>query len=213
MSNNKKAEWVKEKITNTSTNVEIVKDNILSIEREGKGKFLVATMSERIINEEVIKTTVSGKSVDFVVNISKEPYITKGALDFAERNNFSIGGMGDIASALNDGNLNCYLNKEIAFVSRGLLQHSRVKSISRLDNRRFRITRIDLEPVTVVSINEYEITADVVRETKDNFPPFDAILKSNPNGRITSEARRAAESSGLYIYKWGELMGALNKKW
>jgi hypothetical protein len=39
------------------------------------------------------------------------------------------------------------------------------------------------------------------------------VLKSNPNGNITTAAEELADSLELKIFTWGELLGKLNAKW
>jgi len=61
-------------------------------------------------------------------------------------------------------------------------------------------------------LNEYELSADHVRTAWDRYGTFNAILKTNPNGRITEAAIAAANSMGATIYMWGQLLGRQNRK-
>ena len=61
-------------------------------------------------------------------------------------------------------------------------------------------------------LNEYDLTADNVRNARDRYGGFSDILMTNPNGRATSAAEQAAESMGAQIYKWGEFLGRLNRR-
>ncbi len=193
--------------------IDVVHPNFLTVIHRDVGNIKLATMSVGRIDENELNGLLNGSDVDFVLNVSKEPYITQGALQLAAQGRFAIGGLGDAMRALRNGDTATYLNPEISFILQGLRQHSRVSSVARLDNRRFEIKRHGLESVKLIALDEYELTAEAVRNAIDSFPEFDAILKSNPNGGIADSSVSAASSAGIEIFKWGELLGALNRNW
>lgn len=209
------ASWCKGKLKDIEEviSIEVVGSNFLSVMHSETGKLHIATMSKTRIDADELDSLINGAPVDFVLNVSKEPYMTRDALQKSDDEGFSIGGLGDAMRALRDGNMAFYVNPEIGFILQGLKQHTRVSSVTRLDNRRFSINRHGLPTVCVLALNEYELTAESVRNAIDAFPKFDAILKSNPNGVISPKSISAALSGGIKIYKWGELLGALNKEW
>jgi hypothetical protein len=57
------------------------------------------------------------------------------------------------------------------------------------------------------------LSIEAIRTTLDGFKKFDAILKSNPNGRISTSAYEVADSRKIKVLWWRELLGELNKKW
>ena len=207
-------EWCKSKLAdhNNIGSIELLSSNLLLVTHKNGNIFKIATMSLVKIDSVDIEGLIQDSVVDFVLNVSKEPYITQKALQRAENNNFSIGGLGDAMRALGDGTFKKYINPEISFILRGLEQHSKVTNITRLDNRRFEIERNELSSVIVLALNEYDLTADSIRVAIDKFPKFDMILKSNPNGGISKNAVSVAQSANITIYRWGELLGALNKE-
>lgn len=209
------ANWVQEKITNHDkvASIKAIDSNQITVVDKKNRSFQVATMSLKKISAKDLRDLIEAKHVDFVLNVSKEPYIFSEALEFAAKNGFAIGGLGDVMRALNDGNLSGYVNPEIAFILRGLRQHTKVTDVNRLDNRRFKINRVNLPSVTVLALNDYDLTADSVRTAIDEFPSFAAILTSNPNCRRSSNSGTVAESAGIKILTWGELLGELNKQW
>lgn len=193
--------------------IDLVSSNFLTVIHQDVGNINLATMSVSRIDENELNGLLNGSDVDFVLNVSREPYITQGALQLAEQGRFSIGGLGDAMRALRDGDTATYLNPEISFILQGLRQHSRVSSVVRLDNRRFETERHGLDSVKIIALDEYELTAEAVRNAIDSFPEFDAILKSNPNGGIADNSFSVASSAGIEIFRWGELLGALNRAW
>lgn len=207
--------WCREKliIEENIDNIELISPNMLRVEHSEHGVFHIATMSLNKIEAKDLQDLINGQSVDFVLNVSSEPYLTTDAIELAEKLRFGIGGLGDSMRALRNGELSQYLNPEVNFVYQGLKQHSRVSSVKRLDNRRFHIERFGLDPVVIISLNEYELTAESIRNAIDKFPSFNAVLKSNPNGDIGDSAYTAAQHAAVAIFRWGELLGALNKPW
>lgn len=207
--------WCKDKLEEHEKvdSIELSNSNLLSVTHSEVGNLRIATMSLKHIDDKDISELLSDTEVDFILNVSKEPYITQDALQKAEQEGFIIGGLGDAMRALRDGDMESYVNPEIHFILRGLKQHSRVSRVTRLDNRRFKVVRHGAPDVTILALDEYDLTAEAVRNAIDSFPDFDAIVKSNPNGRISSSSISAAASSGIKVFKWGELLGALNRDW
>lgn len=152
-------------------------------------------------------------AVSFVVNLHKEPLITAGAISSSEISGAVIGGLGDLYRALDLADLTTYINPRVRFILRGLRQHTRVTDVVRLDNRRYEIARKGLPTVTVLEFEDYEATADSLRSRIALFGDFDAFLAANPNAHITASAREVATNTGRAVYMWGELLGALNRRW
>ena len=205
--------WCKEKLETHDAidSIELISENFLKITDLKGCSFMVATMNLKKIDSVDLETLLAKTDVDFVLNISSEPYITQSALGMITIKKFGIGGMGDIKAALRDGNIKNYISKEIKFILNGLRQHTKVINVTRLDNRRFKVERQNHLPVTIVALHEYELTAERVRNAKDIFTDFDIILISDPSGTPSSNAESVALTLGIKIFKWGELLGMLNK--
>lgn len=209
--------WVKEKLEDSDfKKVECIKylsSNMLNIIRDDGVQIKVATMSLSSISEKDLTELLNNDNVDFVINISKEPYITRDALIFADNKGFGLGGLGDLMRVIALDNPNEYINPEVKFISRGLSQHNKVSSIERLDNRRYKINRPGLGSVVIVALNDYDLTADSVRSAMSTFTEFQAVFTSNPNCKVSKHALEAAKYTNIKIYNWSELLGALNKVW
>ena len=187
-----------------------VDNTTLELTHKNTKTYTVSVLSSDSMNLESI-SDIDIQKVDFILNIKKDAYINGKLMQLMESADFSIGSLGDLYSALGSGNLSSYVSKEMQFVIRGLAQHNKVKCIYRLDNRRFEIERKLLPDVTILVLNDYDLTAESVRDGIDKYGDFDSILTSNPNCRRSGNAERAAENSGRKIMSWGELMGNLNK--
>lgn len=106
-----------------------------------------------------------------------------------------------------------YLPPEVRFILRNLKQHTKIRNIRRLDNKRYLISRHGLEDVTVIALYDYDLAVEAVRSAVDVYGKFDAIFKGNPNGRISKNAYELANSMNIKVLMWGELLGELNRKW
>lgn len=187
-------------------------NGLLRITHENGTVFHVACISEERTSLESL-SAIDVDSIDFLLNIKKDVYISGDVYALAKSASFGIGGLGDAFRALALGGMAGYLDAEMEFVIPGLRQHSRVVNIQRLDNRRFYIEREGLPPVTILVLNDYDLTAASVRNGITTFGDFQAILTSNPNCRRSTSSQTAADSAGKRLLSWGELMGDLNRDW
>jgi hypothetical protein len=210
------AKWVADKIVehDNVSSVEVVSSNEIHVERKKGGSVNIATMSADRVDEETVAGLLAGKEdVHFVVNIPKAAYIVGNTFALAEERNFGFGGFGDLLGALSSESPRTYVNKEFEFVLRSLRQHKMVSQVTRMDDRRLLVQRKGLDPLTVLILNDYELTAEHVRNGIERYGKFQAIVRSNPNGRVTGAAATAAAESGIRVFSWGEFFGQLNRKW
>jgi hypothetical protein len=145
------------------------------------------------------------------MTIPRSTVWTGEAIDFAREHQIGWGGIGELFRAVDSEEDSDIQKKEYEFVERGLSQHDKVTKLIRVFDRVFEVHRSKFDPITVVLINEYELTAEHVRHAKATYGHFDAILKTNPNGRTTENARETAEKMSAEIFGWGEFLGRLNK--
>ncbi|MFI5352639.1 MAG: hypothetical protein ACHQZS_06705 [Candidatus Binatales bacterium] len=193
--------------------VELLAPQVLRIIRKEHQPFLAGTIASPRVEPSTFEQLLNSSfRIEFVANVPKESMWSGEAIKVASRHSVAFGGMGDLLSAISLPDVNLYVRKEFAFVERGLCQHMKVSGIERVHDRKYVVKRRNLSDVSVVLLNEYELTADHVRTARNNYGAFAAILVTNPNGGMTSSAKQAAESMGAQIYKWGEFLGRLNKR-
>lgn len=179
---------------------------------EGR-EFTIFSKSEKISSVNSVAGVDLG-NLDFFLNITKEAYIDGELVKLASRLNFGIGDLSDLFSALNREDISNYITQDIEYVMENLPQHTRVTNLERLDYRRFKIHRLNLPSVIILVLNDYELTADVVRSGIRKYGKFDAILSSNPNCQpLTTVCQTVVSSAGLQVFSWKELFGHLNKTW
>ncbi|WP_433630182.1 hypothetical protein [Chryseobacterium cucumeris] len=156
---------------------------------------------------------ITGKyNTDFILT-KKDTLINGEILEFLEKKEKIIGSYGDVFRIMNQEYNFPYLPPEVRFILRNLKQHTKIRNIRRLDNKRYLISRHGLEDVTVIALYDYDLAVEAVRSAVDVYGKFDAIFKGNPNGRISKNAYELANSMNIKVLMWGELLGELNRKW
>ena len=215
MTNTSHYNWIIQQVKNNdkieSTMVDI--GNILHVIRvEGPSLRLIKSSLE-IFSYKDIKVLADQENIDFILHTCKEPYVSGDVFDYLDTRQKVLGGYADLFRILNQSSNYPYLPPEVKFIKRGLEQHTKVSKVRRLDNRRYEISRHGLDTVIVVALNDYDLGIESIRNAFDKYRTFDAVLKSNPNGRVTNSALELSDSIEVKIFKWGELLGKLNHKW
>lgn len=208
--------WVANKILEHDNVIgaELLDNRMVRITRKKYPDVVIATTAvERFDDVTLRKVVTDPSAVNFVVNMTRDHYITGEAIKLASAYHTPIGGMSDLFRALNEPDVSSYVNPEIIFIERSLRQHNRVTEFERLWDRKYRIDRLGLPSVDVVFLNDYELTADHIRKAWDRYGPFSMVVKTNPNGKATTTAHQVADELGCKIYEeWRNFLGALNRK-
>jgi hypothetical protein len=188
---------------------------VVHVDRNLGDSIEIACFSEDPLNAAQIRATLgSHPDISFVLNIPKNARIDGDAYQLSVRAGFAIGGVGDAMRALNIQDPSSYINQRTAFVERILQQHSRLTSFRRLDDSRYYLERSGLQSVVIFVSDDYDVTAESIREAIERYGEFDAFVTSNPNAlQISPEASSAAASTGRLTYRWGDFMSALNQPW
>lgn len=170
----------------------------------------IATMSIDTVRAIDLGELCESNDIEFAMNIKKDAICDHSAIQFSESAPIGLGGLGDLYVAANEKEFRTYLPKETRFILRGLRQHTAVSDVRRLNNRLYRVERLSRKPMLVLALNDYDLTADSVRDGIDRFGKCNVILTSNPNCRPSAESLSAAKHCGVRVLKWGQFMGALN---
>ena len=123
-----------------------------------------------------------------------------------------VGRLGDLNRALSLPQVREYVDPETRFRERGLEQHARVASFERLDLNRYIIERHGLPTLTVVFLNDYDLSAEALRQARTEHGAFDIVVASNPNGRVTDLALEVAKQLGFEVLKWGPFLSRLHRE-
>jgi len=208
-------EWLKDIIKEDDNieSIDIINENLMHIKRNNSTILRITKSSLNEYFRRDIENILKGNDVDFILHTVKEPFIDGSAFDYLDSKKKILGGFGDVIKVLGQDKNWPYLPKEVKFIKRGLEQHTKVSRVRRLDNKRYEISRYGLETVIIIALNDYDLGIDSIRSAAEEFDTFDAVLKSNPNGRITSSAVELIDTKNIKVLWWRELMGQLNLKW
>lgn len=208
-------EWLVEKLADNDKveSTLISSENLLTIVRTEGSKLTVTKSALDSFSVSDIKDILKTQDAKFILHTAREPFVDGDVFDYLNSKKLVLGGFGDLTRVVNQGRNFPYLPPDVHFILRGLEQHTKVSSVRRLDNKRYEIERYGLETVTIIALNDYDLGIESIRSAVDEFNKFDAVLKSNPNGKITSTAIEFADAREIKVFKWGELLGKLNQKW
>jgi len=220
MIQNREDEWTGSWVVNklgdhyNITTVSLISSNRVRVKRKIGDEYEVATMALMHVNKsDLLDILTLAKDAIFVANVSNNAYYHGSALKLAENKKIVLGDLADLFRATGSDHPRTYINPDVKFILRGLKQHDRIACVKRLDDRRYQLERVGLDSVIVLALHDYDLSADSIRNGLEKYGHCDAILAANPNCRPTTLAMNAADSAGVKVYKWGELLGALNRSW
>mgnify|MGYP003650574668 CR=1 FL=1 len=211
------AKWAIDKITENSEvrSASIISPGILEIVRTRYDPFHSAILGikGKVNQSHIDRFAGSGGSIAFFANIPGDSIWTGPAINSVRAIPAAFGGLGDLVRSIrNCPNVTEYRNKELAFFEDGLAQHSAVYQVDQLFDRKFNVRRRNKPDFSVVLVDAYDMSAEDVRNAKTVYGDFDAAVKMSSYGSITPQAEAAAKSMGAGTYKWGQLLGRLNRK-
>lgn len=174
--------------------------------------FSSAILKEDCVHRRSVETVFDCcADLQFITNIPKEGIWTGDAIAMAVENELGWGGFGDLMSAINSDSVKGFQKKEYSFVERGLRQHGRVLNYERIYDRVFLLHRDELPDIKVALVYAYDLTAEHVRIAREKYGEFSVIVKTNPNGEITTSALQVGRRLGVDILGWGDFYGRLNR--
>lgn len=207
-------EWVASNLRTSErvSKVEQLSEQILRVSRSNYDPFVAGIVSSTRVDADTVKSLIGSKlEVEIIANVPKESYWTGGALRLAKSNNIATGSYSDLLRVINLPDVRAFRPKETEFVERGLRQHNRISKFERVHDRLYHIRRNNLSDLTVVMLNEYELTADHLRTARERYGQFSIAVITNPNGSPTTSAEQAGQTMGVEILKWGPFFGRLNQ--
>lgn len=170
---------------------------------------LVTTTSREILSAADLPPEAHQAESEFLINIKSKAAFLADVVALAGQRNFGFGGVGNFYSACGSNDLRNFLDNETRFILQGLRQHSAIRSVDRLTSGSYLVQRYVLPSVTVLAINDYDVTAESLRTAIALHGKTDFVLVSNPNSRFSQDAVTASRHSGVKLVKWGNLLGAL----
>jgi hypothetical protein len=153
--------------------------------------------------------------VQFVVVVPTR--IAHAVYPRADELRLCVDGFGELAAALrDDDDVSLHRRREHAYVMRRLGARKMVRSVRRRGLSAYEIERSNLPSLTIVTSEEYELTADGVYSLLESYAGLDvaAVAITNPNVRgLSTDALRAGARSGVRVLLFGDLLDALGERW
>lgn len=135
-----------------------------------------------------------------IINIPTRALWLGEVIEELEAEGIAFGQMYDLYRALEQqDDLAKYQRPEFYYVERIFDQHRNVLSRRRISDRAYRLSRHKGDDVTIALTQEYEVTADAVRTAYTDHAPLDVLLKTNPYGRISQQARDVAKKLNIAV--------------
>lgn len=207
--------WVAENLRSEERvlGVTVLTDQIIQVSRIKHGPYVAGIISEKRVEVNCIKQLVeSDLCVEIIANVPKESFWTGDAIRFARSQNVSTGSLGDLYRVISEQDVRRFRSPETEFIERSMRQHDRIAQFQQIHDRLYRIERSDgLSDVTVLMLNEYDLTADHVRTARDRYGAFSLLVMTNPNGSATESAEQVAASMGVDILMWKNFLGRLKR--
>ncbi|WP_405095207.1 hypothetical protein [Micromonospora sp. NBC_01412] len=112
--------------------------------------------------------------------------ISHAAYERAEELGICVAGFGELLDALEqDDDIADHVDSQERYERRRLTFNSEVKSIKRKGHHAYEVTRCRRRPLTIITTNNYEFTADQLYSLLESYAGIDAdlIVVTNPNCR------------------------------
>jgi hypothetical protein len=179
---------------------------LVKVDRKSMSSVVVAILSANPVTCADLEPLIAGvPRPAIIVNIPTRASGSGDAIDRLEAEGIAFGKMYDLYRGLHYNDLSGYQNPEYYFVERIIDQHRNVVLRKRLSDRVYRIFRRVGPELVIAMTQAYEVTADVVRTAYADHAPFDVLLKTNPYGRISVQAREVSEKLGIRVVEEEEL--------
>lgn len=211
------AKWIADKLKSDQqfSEVDSIGSGFLEITRKDSPPFTAVAIGIKdiVMRDHVTPLfNVGNRRPQFVVNVPSKAIWSGPAIDFIHDAPAAFGTFGELGKAAREDSVCTYRNKNYNFFERAFRQHTAVSDVTRLYDRVFQLHRYRrLSDVKVVLIDAYDMSAEDIRNAYDLYGRFDAAVKMSSYGSVTTAASDAAGTIGAEAFKFGELMGRLNK--
>lgn len=214
-------EWIAEKINSESfqgANASVESETVVFVERIDKPDAYVGIVptntSDPIVSlDEVRRLSIEKSEIAMIIAIPHRARWSGTAMRWLQSEGIAFGGVGDLLSAINgDGKMSTHRNKLLAFVDDGLRRHSRVEDCEWIDSKKVKVLLRNGVAVTIALEDAYDITMNIARDAASRLGNFDVLLKTNPNGSVTSSGAENVDRLGFQTLNWRDLFGYLAKR-
>jgi hypothetical protein len=193
------------------TKVTVLENDYLRLERKKVPPITVAgVLSERIDLNLVEDIFESGRPT-VIALVPKAAHYDWEAREFAEESGSTIHTVKELYSFMGEPDPRPFVDRNVSYIWQGLSRHSEVRSVEMICEASMRVTRRGGKSEVVAAIEfQYEFSEEAAVQALTRHPDATVILNANPNGRSTSAALAYSAHTGVPIFGFAEMMGALN---
>lgn len=148
---------------------------------------------------------------DFIASVPSGAFWDGAVMMECEEKSIGWGGIGTLTSACMRGDLSNETEKTTKFARRLLKQHGNIISLEYINSLVMVAHTKKGAAIRIALCNDYDISADSVRSSREELGEFDVLLKNNPYGLITPDAQEAARQLGSTILDSSSVHGYLWK--
>jgi hypothetical protein len=188
-------------------------EDFLIVRSEGEYTFNVAVLGVRgVVKVTDVEPLFSGAiKPQLIVNVPSKTLWSGSAIDRIHAASAAFGTLGDVSRAASTKNAGTYRDRGMGFFINGMKQHTNVSGVSYVYDRVFKVDQRNSTGLIVAVIDTYNMSAEDVRNARDQFGHFDVVVKSSSYGSITDQAEAAAKSIGVQALTFRQLMSRLSK--
>ncbi|WP_157857827.1 hypothetical protein [Streptomyces durhamensis] len=143
--------------------------------------------------------------------------ITHAAYERAEDLGVCVTGFGELLDALqHDEDITQHVDSQEKYERNRLIYNKAVESVKRKGRHAYEIRRKNLRPLTIVTTNNYEFTAEQLYDILASYRTIapDLIVVTNPNcGGFSTDSMSAATQTGIPIVRFFDFLDCLGTEW
>lgn len=143
--------------------------------------------------------------------------ISHATYERAEELGVCVAGFGELVNALrHDEDISQHIDSQEQYERRRLTHNKAVDSVKRKGRHAYEVHRKTLRPLTVVTTDNYEFTADQLYNILDSYRGIepDLIVVTNPNCRgFSTDSTLAAAQAGIPVVRFFDFLDDLGTQW
>lgn len=208
-----RSDWFTSTVTKHSgvTGAVTLQDGAVRIERKDLPPISVVPLGNFRINKSIVKAVLAKATPTAIVLVPKIGHYDWDARELAMNSGSTVFTFKELYTFMGEPDPRSFVDKNVTYNRARLEQHSHVVDWRMMCEASLRLQRDAFLSDLVVAIEyEYEFTEEATVRAIRRHPEADVILNANPNGRLTTAARRHTRNTKVPIFTISELMGALN---
>lgn len=215
MSSSSFVEWFLKAVTSHSHVKEAVAvdDDKVRIVRDGLPTITAVPVTKYFLDTNDVAEILAAHEPTLIVLAKPGDHYSWEAKEYAVSRGASLYTMKELFTFLPDSDPRGGVDKNVTFILDRLRQHSKVIDVSMICESYMRIDRMGaLDSLRIAVEYHYEFTDEALVGALGRHGDADIIYNANPNGKVTQAAHRHADTAGIEVLGFGELMSRLHER-